>query len=165
MIINLRDWCLDVDIAATVKFSEILKTDHCECGYCRNYYQVVRNSYPELSVFLSELGVDLEAPVDFLPVEPTLCVVSYAIAGRIITPGKLPIYVGDMPLTVQQKELLDYTLDFSEPYFVITTDYLELPWILDEDMDQVVSPANEPECMERMYRKLLQKAEFDSLLM
>jgi hypothetical protein len=48
-----------------------------------------------------------------------------------------------------------------EPFFVLTTGLLELPWVLDEDMDEVLSPANEPEYMQRMMNRLLENAGED----
>ena len=160
MILNIQDWVLDVDLPATVAYSSHLVSDHCECGYCVNFYQAVRQCYPSLDPFLQEFGINIEGPVDFLPVEPILCIVSYAVCGRILKCGRTLIDLGEVTVSVQNSSELDYTLSCGEPYFVFTTNALRLPWLLEEDMDEVVSPANEPECLERMWRKLLDSAEF-----
>ena len=164
MILNIQGWVFDVEISATMEYSAELYADHCECGYCRNYYTTVQSSYPSLNPFLLDLGVNIEGPVDFLPIEPNLCMVSYAVCGRIITRGDNVITIGNVSLSVQDSTELDYTLSCAEPYFVFTTNPLELPWVLEENMDEVLSPANEPECLERMWRKLLTNAEIDTYL-
>lgn len=155
MIFTFDDWVLDIDVESTRRYTDHLLTDHCECGYCRNFYQSVENVYPGFRSFLNQFGADAEAPVDFLPVEPALCVVSYAVCGEILNHGRQPIRTGACDFTLEEMECLDYELKCTEPYFVFTSQFLELPWLLEEDMDEVVSPANEPECLERMWRKLL----------
>ena len=162
MIFSIQGWVFDVDVSATMEYSAELYTDHCECGYCRNYYTTVQSAYPSLNPFLLSLGINIEGPVDFLPVEPDLCIVSYAVCGRIVTRGHKLISLDDVSLSVQDSAELDYSLSCAEPYFVFTTEPLELPWVLEENMDEVISPANEPECLERMWRKLLNNAEFDT---
>ena len=155
MTISLEDWVLDINLESTQAYTNHLLSEHCECGYCRNFYTTVEKAYPGFRTFLKQYGADAEAPVDFLPVEPTLCVVSYAVSGSILSVGNRPIQVGNCSFTIESMEQLDYELKCKKPYFVFTSQFLELPWVLDEDMDEVVSPANEPECLERMWKKLL----------
>lgn len=159
MIFQIQDWVFDIDLVATKEYTQHLLQDHCECGYCRNYYMAVIDTNPSLKCFLETVGSHIEAPVDFLPVEPTLCVVSYAVSGKIIETGNEIIILDDITLSVQEQSQLDYELKCKQPYFVFTTDYIELPWLLDEDMNEVVSPANEPECLDRMWRMLLDNAD------
>lgn len=42
--------------------------------------------------------------------------------------------------------------------FMLEVGEMVLPWVLEEDMDEVISPANEPEFLEKMYRKLLSRS-------
>jgi len=155
VIFTFDDWVLVIDVESTRRYTDQLLTDHCECGYCRNFYQAVENVYPGFRSFLNQFGTDAEAPVDFLPVEPTLCVVSYAVCGEILNHGQQPIRTGAYEFVPEEMDQLDYELKCPKPYFVFTSQFLELPWLLEEDMDVVISPANEPECLERMWRKLL----------
>lgn len=161
MLIHIQEWILDVDIDATMKYSSELFAEHCECGYCRNYYSTVCDIYPELNTLLTKLGINHESPVDFLPIEPTLCIISYALCGSIVKHGSQWIAIGEAMVSFQESNLLDYELSCGEPYFVLTTSALRLPWVLEEDMDEVISPANEPECLERMWKKLLDNAVFN----
>ena len=159
MIVEIQDWLFEIDREATRIYTQENLEDHCTCGYCRNYYLTIDSVYPALRLFLEQFGANPEAPVDFLPVEPTLCIVSYAVSGRILRRGPKPLDLDGRLLFVQTQSQLDYELKCPQPYFVFTTDHLDLPWVLDEDMDEVISPANEPECLERMWRKLLNDAE------
>ena len=158
MVFSFDDWILDIDTENTRAYTDHLLSDHCECGYCRNFYGAIEDAYPGFRSFLNQFGSDAEAPVDFLPVEPTLCVVSYALSGRILRFGEHPIRGGNCFFTPEEMERLDYELKCPKPYFVLTTQFLELPWVLEEDRNDVVSPANEPECLERMWKKLLANA-------
>lgn len=159
MIFSVDDWVFNVDVENTQTYTRELLPDHCECGYCRNYYSTVSKEYPALKRFIEQFGSDIEAPVDFLPVEPTVCIVSYAVSGSILQRGSNRIQLNGCALLVQDSSELDYELKCQKPYFVFTTDCLVLPWILEEDQDEVLSPANEPDCMERMWRKLLEYAD------
>ena len=158
MIFTVDDWVFDVDVETTQMYTRNNLAEHCECGYCRNFYSTIDRCSPQLRTFLKQFGTDVEAPVDFLPVEPTLCVVSFAVHGKILQFGSANIVLDGCILSVEGQKDVDYKLSCPEPWFVFTTNYLQLPWILDEDPNEVISPANEPECLERMWKKLLQKA-------
>ena len=93
-----------------------------------------------------------------MPYEPTIFEGSYCISGTILQRGhELKISDGCW-LTALTAEETDYETKCREPYFVLRTNSLELPWVLDEDMDEVISPANEPEYLQRMWDRLLQNA-------
>lgn len=158
MIFTVDDWVFDVDVESTQRYTQKNLQEHCECGYCRNFYSTIDDYAMKLRPFLAQFGADVEAPVDFLPVEPALCMVSFAVCGKILQRGSGSVDLDGCTLTVETQEDVDYKLSCPKPWFVFTTDYLELPWILDEDPDEVVSPANEPECLERMWKKILEKA-------
>lgn len=141
MIIHIEDWIFDIDMSATMEDSARKAADHCTCGYCRNFYQSLDVVYPHLEPFLAQFGIDPEGVTELLPFEPTLYLVGYDVFGRILHSGRAPLYVDGIPIAPEEKE------DFS---FRLTVGELELPWVLEEDMDEVISPANEPEFLERM---------------
>lgn len=164
LIFTVGDWIFNVDVEATQKYTQRNLAEHCECAYCRNYYSSVDNGFPGLRPFLNQFGADPDAPVDFLPVEPALCIVSFAVCGEILKAGEHTIVLDTCSLTVEKQTEVDYKLSCPKPWFIFTTDFLQLPWILDEDPNEVVSPANEPECLERMWKKLLQKAPYNEIM-
>ena len=82
------------------------------------------------------------------PIEPTLYLAGYRVTGNIVQFGKAPMMAGKAPVLAEPSENGTFLLEVGE---------VLLPWILEEDMDEVISPANEPEFLERMYRKLMQR--------
>lgn len=165
MIVQVSDWVFEVDVSATMAYSAHVWEDHCTCGYCRNFYETLDGEYPSLMPFLKQFGMNSLTPEEMSPVEPTLCIVSYCISGTIVKRGIYPVDTGEVVFTVSTHEENPlYELPFGKPFFVLTTRLLELPWVLDEDMDEVISPANEPEYMQRMMNRLLENTDSESLL-
>ena len=44
--------------------------DLCDCAYCRNYIREIKKSYPNLDLYLEQIGVDIEKPFETMPGEP-----------------------------------------------------------------------------------------------
>jgi hypothetical protein len=42
-----------------------------------------------------------------------------------------------------------------EPYFALNTGFMELDWVLEEKMEDVASPANEPSFLQDMTNRIL----------
>ena len=165
MTISVADWIFDVDIASTMSYSAKVWENHCTCGYCRNFYETMNTEYPLTKAFLKKFGMNILTPEEMSPIEPTLCILSYCICGTVVKRGIYPVDSGDVVFSVTtdaQNPL--YEPPFGKPFFVLTTGLLELPWVLDEDMDEVISPANEPEYMQRMMNRLLENADFDPII-
>lgn len=160
MVFTIDDWILQVDIEKTLLYSGQILQDHCQCGYCRNYYSAIDSVYPELRPFLERFGSHVETPDELMPFEPTLYEATYCICGCILQHGTSPVALGRLNITVV--ESLDFTTECPLPCFGLVTSVMELPWVLDEGMDEVVSPANEPEYLQRMWSKLLQQAPEDT---
>lgn len=164
MILQIADWVFNVDIPATMAYSAGVWEDHCTCGYCRNFYETLDDAYPSLKIFLKQFGMNSLTPEEMSPIEPTLCMVSYCISGRVVKRGIYPIDTGETVFSVSTHgENPLYEPPFGKPFIVLTSGLLELPWVLDEDMNEVISPANEPEYMQRMMDRLLQNADFDAM--
>jgi hypothetical protein len=48
--------------------------------------------------------------------------------------------------------------DLEEPYFILALDGLEILWELEEEpFEEVISPANEPSFLKKMWDRLLEK--------
>lgn len=163
MILELGDWVFDVDMPTNMTHSATQANDHCDCGYCRNFYASVDGAYPALRSFLTRFGLNVEGPDELCPFEPTIYEVTYVVNGSVLARGTQEIYVGDAPVTVQASAEADLETERPLPYFTLCIGLLELPWLLDEPMEDVVSPANEPEYLERMWNKLLRRAGEDSV--
>lgn len=136
----LNGWTFLVDMDRTMADSVDLARDHCTCGYCRNYYLGIDATYPQLRSFLAQFGVDPEGPIELMPFEPTVCLAVYRVYGSVIKRGPGFLLGENIPVSIQEED---------DTIFLLIGE-LELPWTLEEDMDEVVSPANTPEYLSRM---------------
>ena len=141
MKIPLLDWQFEVDIAATRAHTAQNASDHCECAYCKNFYEALDVTYPSLAPFLSQFGVDLNGPSELMPFEPTLVLACYRVFGEILQWGRTELSVDGISITPEAGE---------DGSFFLWVGEAALPWLQEEDMGDVVSPANLPEFLERM---------------
>lgn len=162
-VLEIEDWILEADISVTMEHSAAIAQDHCTCGYCQNFYQSIDTTFPNLRRFLAQFGVDPEGPDELLPFEPTLLLASYAVAGRILRRGNHPIYVDGIPVLIESGSRSEVISGCPAPYFVVSVGEFELPWILEEDMNEVISPANDPACLERIFNRWLLRQNDNSL--
>ena len=146
MILQIDDWKFRVDLERTKEHASFVSSEHCTCGYCENYYRSAGLTYPELKPFLCRFGIRMDGPSEMYPIEPTLYLAGYRVFGQILRFGKGPMMVGSVPVTAEPVDDVHFMLEVGE---------MPLPWVLAEDMDEVISPANEPEFLEKMYRKLM----------
>lgn len=154
MVITLADWQFSVDREQTLAYTMKCAGDHCLCAYCRNYYANVDAAHPSLRPFLERFGVCIEGPGEVMPVEPTWIVACYRVTGQILHQGTARMHVDGVPI---RPEVSD------NGTFLFWVGEMELPWTQDEPMEDVISPANDPEFMDRMMQLLLLWAEDDSL--
>ena len=161
MIVDIQGWVFDLNIQQTSAYSNSILQDQCQCGYCRNFYVSVDSAYPQLRGFLSQFGMRVETPEELMPFEPTIYEASYCICGTVLKTGLRPLTCQNIVLSVEIQT--DLEPQCSAPFFVLKTGYLEIPWVLQEDMNEVVSPANEPEYLQRMWSRLLQNTPGDTI--
>ena len=146
MVLQINDWIFRIDMEKTKEHSSFVSSEHCTCGYCENYYRSVNPTYPELKAFLLRFGVKIDGPSEMYPIEPTLYLAGYRVFGTILQYGNGPVMVNGIPVTPEPVD---------DAHFMLEVGQMPLPWVMAEDMDEVISPANEPEFLEKMYRKLL----------
>ena len=143
MILEFGDWRFDVDVEATRDRTARYSFEHCECAYCKNFYDAVDISYPLLRSSLDKFGVQLEGPCELMPFEPTLMLACYRIDGSILRWGKSNLYANGVQLLPEAD---------TDTTFLLWVGEVQLPWLQREQVDDVVSPANLPEFMDRMRR-------------
>ena len=146
MTFDLADWRVQVDVDATRRHTSENASDHCDCAYCRNFYETLPNRYPGLCVALTRLGIDPLGPCELMPFTPNLYLACYPVKGRILRWGRSQLAVGDIPIVLETGEIDGFFLWAGE---------LELPWVQPEPANEVRSPANMPEFLERMRRTWL----------
>ena len=141
MILSFDDWVFRVDLEATREHTTSNALDHCTCAYCRNYYETVAMTYPGLRRFLEGFGVDMNGPSELMPFEPTYLLACYRVRGKILSYGGNPLNADGIQISPEPA---------GEDSFFLWVGELRVPWIQDEPEDDVVSPANLPEFLDRM---------------
>ena len=152
MILRIDDWIFDVDTTRTMEYSAAEAAEHCDCAYCRNFYATVDNTHPALRPFLAQFGLDVEAPeemfnpsvfeksLDYMP--------SYVVYGKILRSGQYEMAAGRANIVARKAEN-------GEDYFLLDCYEVSMPWVLDEPIEDVISPANEPSFLRKMWEKFL----------
>ena len=155
MSIAIADWEFSVDMEATLIRTMQYSTDHCTCAYCRNYYEAVDRTQPRLRPVLGKLGIAMEGPCELMPLEPNIMLACYRVDGTILHCGQTRIYVDDVRITPEEGE---------NGTFLLWVGEMVLPWLQEEAMEDVISPANQPEFLERMAQKWAELNEIDSIM-
>lgn len=153
MTIQLADWQFQVHVEQTMDYTHRCSLDHCTCPYCQNFYENIQSEYPSLGPVLSRFGIFLNGPCEVMPFEPTLVAAAYRITGRILHRGESWLHADGVDLRPEAGD---------EGTFLLWVGPVELPWTQGEDMDEVISPANQPEFMDRMMAQALRWAETDT---
>lgn len=141
MILEAADWRFRVDVEKTRERTSKYSFEHCQCGYCKNFYDAVDLAYPLLRGVMDQFGVHLEGPSELMPFEPTLMLACYRVDGEILQWGQTPLYVSGVPIVPESCD---------ETTFFLWVGELTLPWLQKEAVEDVVSPANLPEFLSRM---------------
>lgn len=145
--LTIADWTFRVDRNATREHTIMNSTDHCLCPYCRNYYETVDGAQPRLRQVLSLFGIQLEGPSEVMPLQHNVILACYRVMGSIVRKGSLHLYVDDAELFPEAGE---------DGSFLLWVGAMELPWVQPEPPEEVLSPANEPEFLERMAKKWME---------
>ena len=150
--ISIADWQFRVDRDATRDYTMKCSTDHCLCPYCRNYYETVDASHPRLRSVLDGFGIFLDGPCEVMPLEHNLILAAYRVTGIVAQTGNMRLFVDDVPLIPEES---------GNGTFLLWAGPMELPWMQDVAPEDVISPANEPEFLERMTAKVLMLLDTD----
>ena len=141
MILTFGDWKFDVDVDATRERTRKYSFEHCECGYCKNFYEVIDQAHPHLRSALDTFGINPEGPCELMPFEPTLMLACYRVDGQILKWGQSQMFASGIPLIPE---------DGDSETFLLWVGEMQIPWVQAENPEDVVSPANYPEFLERM---------------
>ena len=113
-------------------YAHLTEADLCDCAYCRNYRKEIRGAYPELSGFLREIGVDIEKPLEVIPIAPDQETMYYGGVQYVVM-GTAEDFressVGDVRVSVTDSHPMT---DVKEDHFVIETSSLRMKWSGDE---------------------------------
>ena len=165
MILEIEDWKFDIDMERTMAYSANEAAEHCDCAYCRNFYAAVDSTFPSLRPILAKFGIDVEAPDELMPFTATNMETYYAVSGKIVQYGKGSIPCDGLNIYPEPPEVSLVNTACPRPAFFIHVGCFDLPWVLDEPLveDEIVSPANEPSFLKKMWQKLLGKMPKDTI--
>ncbi len=141
MILEFADWRFRVDVEATRQRTSRYSFEHCQCSYCKNFYDAIDLAHPRIRSVMEQFGVNLEGPSELMPFEPTLMLACYRVDGTILQWGHSSLSVSGIPIVPELGDTQTFLLWVGE---------MALPWLQAERPEDVVSPANLPEFMERM---------------
>lgn len=130
-----------MDVEKTRERTSRYSFEHCQCSYCKNFYDAIDQAYPALRPVMEQFGVNLEGPSELMPFEPTLMLACYRVDGQVLKWGTTPLLVSGISIL---PELAD------EETFLLWVGEMRLPWLQAEAVEDVVSPANLPEFLSRM---------------
>ena len=150
--ISIAGWQFRVDREATRDYTLKCSMDHCLCPYCRNFYETVDDANPRLRNVLGGFGIFLDGPCEVMPLEHNVILAAYRVTGELVHTGKPQLYVDGIPLIPEESE---------NGTFLLWVGPMELPWRQEIAPEDVVSPANEPEFLERMTARVLSLLDQD----
>lgn len=164
MILQMDDWEFDIDMERTMAHSAAEAAEHCTCAYCRNFYAAVDEYCPNLRPFLARFGIDIEAPDEQMPYDfqgEMYYDSVYMVCGRIVKIGAAPIGVDGVKVRPAAgrgpSDAIHLNHNCPVPCFALDVSTVILPWVLDEPMEETVSPANEPAFLKKMWGRLLSR--------
>ena len=133
MFLQFSDWFIVLNTELNVVNSAEERENHCVCPWCRNFYRTVDAAYPDLRCFLSKFGAHIEAPESLQPVTKELYQATYCVEGKILRYGSEPIFVDDLPITIESDEQFGVLL--------IQVGLMNLPWVLEEKQEEIAFPS------------------------
>ena len=166
MILEIDDWKFDIDMELTMQYSANEAAEHCDCAYCRNFYAAVDQEYPALRPYLAQFGLNIEAPDEQMPYDyqgKMYYDSVYMVSGTVLRMGRKSIRVGDVLISPKSVDDVPINHNCPEPCFALDVGTVVLPWVLTEPIRDIVSPANFPSFLKKMWNKLLGKAPEDSV--
>lgn len=104
--------------------------DLCDCAYCRNYIREIKKSYPNLDLYLEQIGVDIEKPFETMPGEPESGLIDYFGVQYVVIGDKK-----DFLKTKLGEVTIDLAKSFPDPgidckYYVIELGPIKLEWTI-----------------------------------
>ena len=159
MILVLGDAQFDIDLEKTMDYYAREGEERCDCAYCRNFSAAVDRLYPNLRKFLSQFGIDIATPDSSMPYDyPNEMWYEnvYCVAGNILK-GEMYSFTVDGVEVYACKDVPHTNAACSDAHFFLCVGMIILPWVLEEPMHDVLSPANEPSFLRKMWDKLLSR--------
>lgn len=164
MILQDADWKFDIDMQRTMQYYAEESAQRCDCAYCRNFSAAVDGKFPELRPFLAQFGIDIDTPDESMPFDQPgemWYENVYSVCGNILDGDDTIRNIYGIDVHVSSENTIGIPSSAPKPCFYLSIGMIRLPWVLDEPMEETVSPANEPTFLAKMWQKLLSKVRND----
>ena len=111
-----------MDIQKTKAYYDKLTFDDvCSCESCQYYARNVKDALPEVAEYLATIGIDIEKPLETMPIEDAKKGHIYYIAAQYIVIGDVEDFrekkIGDISVEVDE---FHPAAKLDEKYFVIS---------------------------------------------
>ncbi len=155
MIVQIDDWRFRIFDVATRKHTAALRSERCECSWCRNYYGAVEAVYPELQPLLARFHTNVGAPEELMNFDATTCAAYYTASGSVVQQGSGPIHRGSTVLHIETLEQSLVDTDCPGPVLCLYVECMKLPWILPEPVESSDSPARGRNWVQRLLSRYM----------
>ena len=143
-IIEKEYYIFNVDIEKTKEYYATITL--CDCNECQNYYRQAENTFPKLTSFLVDFGIDIARPDEICSIynkgKVDYIAVAYTAVGECIKCGEYEIDMEDGGL------FLNLVINKSPVYpneqedrqcFEIVVYNIRLPWVLETPHEDEVT--------------------------
>ena len=114
-------------------YAKMKREDICDCVYCQNLIDEIKQAYPDVAEYLLSLGVNIERPFEvFLPSDPVNGYVDYPIVQYLIAgdPGDFnETTVGDISIGLSD---CHPTATYEGGHFIIDAGVFHIKWRSDK---------------------------------
>lgn len=160
MLFKCDGLVVEIDVDQTMLHRAGEREDPCDCAYCRNFAAAIDVTYPNLRPFLAQFGIDITLPDESMPFDQPgemWYQNVYSVCGHICSGDETTVVIDGTEVFFHNENQLHINPVCPEPHFFIGVGMMRLPWVLDEPMADVVSPANEPSFLLKMWKRLLSR--------
>lgn len=133
--IALDSYRFAVDLPATRSYYQ--KHSLCPCASCRNFYEQIQSTHPQLNTFLQRFGVDVARPDNISSIANAESIdyieVGYTICGHIEAMGDYEIDLYDPePISIVVHNSCIIPSEQEDNCFTLCVHGIHLPWGLNE---------------------------------
>lgn len=153
---RIQDSEINVDVEKTAEYYR--SNTLCDCLCCRNFYAQAKERFGKLEAFLSEFGISLERPDELESVEADNTVMyltaSYSVCGKLPDSYKKTVEISDGGMDL--KVVIGDSFSPNEQtgdYFMVSVYDMNLPWVLDEPIPEVLRTAEKLPKIKRLFKK------------
>ena len=145
-IINKEDYTFDVDIEKTKDY--YLTRTLCDCDECQNYYCQAENTFPKLTSFLLDFGIDIARPDEICSIynkgKVDYLAIAYTAVGECVQCGQYEFDIEDgglfLNLVINKNPVYPNEQEDTQCFEIVVYN-IRLSWVLEtpheEEKDKI----------------------------